>query len=128
MSSFPFLSVPWNYYFTKFISNWNIFSIGLFVYYFLPTLDFKLHRQEFCLEQSLVCNSISPVLVTQSCLILCNPVDYSLPGSSVHGISQARILKWVAISFCRASCQPRDWTQVSRIASTLYHLSHQGST
>ena len=38
-------------------------------------------------------------LVTQSCLILCNPMDCSLPGSSVHGISQARILEWVAISF-----------------------------
>ena len=101
MSSFPFLSVPWNYYFTKFISNWNIFSIGLFVYYFLPTLDFELHRQEFCLEQSLVCNSISPVLVTQSSPTLCNPMDYSSPGSFVHRIVQATILEWVAISFSR---------------------------
>ena len=39
------------------------------------------------------------VLVTQSCLILCNPMDYSPPGSSVHGILQARILEWIAISF-----------------------------
>ena len=39
------------------------------------------------------------VLVTQSCLTLCNPMDCSLPGSSVHGIFQARILEWVAISF-----------------------------
>ena len=39
--------------------------------------------------------------VTQSCLTLCNPVDYSPPGSSVHGISQARILQWAAISFSR---------------------------
>ena len=37
--------------------------------------------------------------VTQSCPTLCNPVDYSLPGSSVHGILQARVLEWVAISF-----------------------------
>ena len=35
----------------------------------------------------------------QSCLTLCNPIDYSPPGSSVHGISQARILEWAAISF-----------------------------
>ena len=41
------------------------------------------------------------VLVAQSCLTLCDPMDCSLPGSSVHGISQARILKWVAISFSR---------------------------
>ena len=37
--------------------------------------------------------------VAQSCPTLCNPVDYSLPGSSVHGILQARVLEWVAISF-----------------------------
>ena len=41
------------------------------------------------------------VLVTQSCPILCNPMDGSLPGSSVHGILQARILQWVAIPFSR---------------------------
>ena len=53
--------------------------------------------------------------VAQSCLTLCDPTDCSPPGSSVHGIFQARILKWVAISFSRKSSQPRDWTQVSRI-------------
>ena len=46
-------------------------------------------------------------------LTLCDPMDGSLPGFSVHGISQARILKWVAISFSRGSSQPRDQTQVS---------------
>ena len=43
----------------------------------------------------------------------CNPMDCSPPGSSVHGISQARILEWVAISFSRKSSQPRDWTHIS---------------
>ena len=47
-------------------------------------------------------------LVIKSCLILCHTIDYRLPGSSVHGISQARILKWVAISFSRGSSRPRD--------------------
>ena len=56
------------------------------------------------------------VLVTQSCLTLCDTMDCSPPGSSVHGILQARILEWVAISFSRGSSQPRDWTQVSCIA------------
>ena len=56
------------------------------------------------------------VLVAQSCLTLCNPVDCSLPGSSVHGILQARILQWVAISFSRGSSRLRDQTQVSCIA------------
>ena len=46
--------------------------------------------------------------VAQSCPTLCNPMDCSLPGSSVHGILQARILEWVAISFSRGSSRPRD--------------------
>ena len=46
--------------------------------------------------------------VAQSCLTLCNPMDYSLPGSSIHGIFQARIPEWVAISFSWRSSQPRD--------------------
>ena len=54
--------------------------------------------------------------VTQSCLTLCNPMDGSLPGSAVHGIFQARILEWAAISFSRGSSQPRDRTLVSCIA------------
>ena len=54
--------------------------------------------------------------VIQSCPTLCDPMDYSLTGSSVHGIFKARILEWVAISFSRGSSRPRDRTQVSRIA------------
>ena len=46
--------------------------------------------------------------VAQSCPTLCDPMDYSLPGSSVHGIFQARVLEWVAISFSRRASQPRD--------------------
>ena len=52
--------------------------------------------------------------VAQSCLTLCDPMDCSLPGSSVHGIFQARVLRWVAISFSRGSSWSRGWTQVSR--------------
>ena len=51
--------------------------------------------------------------VAQLCVPLCNPMDCSLPGSSIHVIFQARILEWVAISFCRRSSWPRDWTWVS---------------
>ena len=66
--------------------------------------------------------------VVQSCPTLCNPVECSPPGSSVHGILQARILEWVAISFFRGSSRPRDWTQVSCIAGrSFYQLNHQGS-
>ena len=47
-------------------------------------------------------------LFSKSCLTLCNPMDYSLSDFSVHGISQARILEWVAISFSRESFQLRE--------------------
>ena len=50
-----------------------------------------------------------------SCVQLCDTMDCSLPCSSVHGIFQARVLEWVAISFSRGSSQPRDWTWVSHI-------------
>ena len=55
----------------------------------------------------------SEVKVAWSCSTLCNSMDCSLPGFSVHGILQARILEWVAIPFSRGSSQPRDQTQVS---------------
>ena len=51
----------------------------------------------------------------QLCPTLCDPMDYSLPGSSVHEIFQAVVLEWIAISFPRGSSQPRDRTWVSRI-------------
>ena len=57
--------------------------------------------------------------VAQSCLTLCDPMDCSLPGSSVHGILQARILEWVAMFFSRVSSQLRDLTEVSHIADRL---------
>ena len=51
----------------------------------------------------------------QSCLTLCDPWDCSLPGSSVHGIFQARILEWVAIVYSRGSSQP--WIEPSSLVS-----------
>ena len=60
--------------------------------------------------------------VAQSCPTLCNPMDCSLQGSSVHGISQARMLEWVAISFSKGSSWPRDWTQVSYIAGRFFTI------
>ena len=67
----------------------------------------------------------------QLCPTLCNPVDYSLPVSSVHGILQARILKRVAMPSSRGSSRPRDRNWVSCVSFIgrwiLYHYSHQGS-
>ena len=60
--------------------------------------------------------------VAQLCPTLCDPVDCSLPGSSVQGILQARILEWVAISFSRESSRPRDRTRVSGIGGRRFNL------
>ena len=60
--------------------------------------------------------------VAQSCPTLCNPMDCSLPSSSIHGIFQVRILEWVAISFSRRSSRPRDWTRVSRIVGRCFTI------
>ena len=65
--------------------------------------------------------------VAQSCLTLCDPVDCSLSGSSIHGIFQTRILEWGAISFSRGSSWPRDWTQVSRIAGKCFMAPHSST-
>ena len=62
------------------------------------------------------------VLVSQSCPTLFDPINCSLPGSSVCGISQARILECVAIPFSGGASQPRDWTQVSHIAGRFFTI------
>ena len=62
------------------------------------------------------------MLVAQSCVILCHPMNCSLPGSSVHGTLQARILEWVAIPFSRWSSEFRDRTWVSSIASRFFTI------
>ena len=70
--------------------------------------------------------SESEVLFAQSCPTVCNPMDCSPPGSSVHGVLQARILEWVAIPFSRGSSQPRDRTQVSCTAGRFFTTEPPG--
>ena len=60
--------------------------------------------------------------VPQSCPTLCDPMDCSLSGSSIHGIFQARVLEWIAISFSRGSSWPRNWTRVSCIAGRCFTI------
>ena len=77
-------------------------------------------------SRSVVSDSLRPHRVTQSSPTL-HPMDCSLPGSSIGGILQARVLEWVAVSFSRRSSQPRDRTQVSCIAGRtpwILHLSN----
>ena len=84
----------------------------LFIFYHFSSfkLAWKPWRKNFLLINSVFYNS---KVVAQSCPTLCNPMDCRLPGSSVHGISQARVLEWVAISFSRGSSWPRYSTIVS---------------
>ena len=78
-----------------------------------PYLCFQIHRSPaFCLN---ILYPHSEVKVTQSCLTLCNPMDYT-----VHGIVQARLPEWVAFPFSRGSSQSRDRTQVSHIAGRFF--------
>ena len=62
------------------------------------------------------------VLVAQSCPTLCNPMDCSPPGSSIHVILQARMLEWVAIPFSKGYSQCRDRTQVSSTAGRFFTI------
>ena len=76
----------------------------------------------FSMNWTLLYNFCCCCLVTKSCLTLCDTMDYSPTGSSAHGISQTRILEWVAISFSRGSSKPRNQTHVSCIGrQILYH-------
>ena len=71
-------------------------------------------------------NNKVKVKVTQLYPTLCDPLDYNLPGSSLHGIVQARVLEWIAIPFSRGSAQPRDRIQdLLHCRQILYCLGHK---
>ena len=84
---------------------------GIYVYLRLSHLAVQQKR-----TQHYKTTMVVGCVCTQSCLNICNPKDSSLWGASVHGIFQARILEWVAISYPRGSSWSRDWTQVSYIS------------
>ena len=92
---------------------------GLFVYLQLDSVIEGMFVI-VCFKSSLYGCSIA-----QPCLTLCDPMDCSLPGSSVHGIFQTRILEWLAGSYSRGSSQPRDRSSISYVSCTcrqiLYH-------
>ena len=86
---------------------------------FVPNVHTSVERQRYPDAETFISwlqDCVCLCEVAQSCPTLCDPVDCSPPGSSVHGILQARILGWVAISFSRGSSQPRDRTWLSCIA------------
>ena len=78
----------------------------------LPLFVNKMTEVMWYISKACVCS--------QSCLTLCNPTDYGPSDSSIPGILQARILKWIAISYFTGSSQPRDRTQVSHVAGGFF--------
>ena len=95
------------------------------------------HRQSVQFSKYLLCCSCGPSSVLmlgtcvraqtlQSCPTLCDPMDFSPPGASIHGILQASILEWVAVPSFGGSSWPRDWVLVSCIASRFFSAAPPG--
>ena len=80
----------------------------------------KCHRHQWFL--AFKCERKKESEVAQSCATLCDPMDRNLPGSSVYGIIQARVLEWGATAFSRGSSRLRDQTQVSCIAGRCFTI------
>ena len=79
-------------------------------------INFKCQDFSTAPKWSNVSQRLQTVLVTQSCPTFRDPMECSPPGSSIHGIFQARILEWIAIPFSKESSPSRDWIQVSQTA------------
>ena len=93
-----------------------------FAFWIIPVWQFLFFE---CYEYITLLPSGLQVLVAQSCLILCDPMDCSPLGFSVHGIFQARILEWVAISFSRGFSQLRDPICVSFVSCIVRQILYQ---
>ena len=105
------------------LGHGNRQSFGVYVLIWIPFCEelghtYQVWMSDFC-RVSLWTGAVYEVvvlkncyLVAELCLTVCDPMDCSLQ-SSVHGISHARILEWIAISFSRGSSRPRDWTHVT---------------
>ena len=112
---------------TRSIFCWPWFILNHESYFIVYSQEFGMAIRGLVFALSFLVVKWSEVI--QLCLTLCDPMDYSLPGSLVHGIFQARVLEWVAISFSRGSSQPRDRTCVSCIVGRrFYSLSHQSTS
>ena len=95
---------------------WPLEGVSESDFFFLFEKKYKLNASSL----TFVC--IVGCLVAQSCLTLCEPMDCSPPGSSVHGILQAKKLEYSAMPSFREYSQPKDWTEVSRIAGGFFPI------
>ena len=108
---FPFLCIIFSFLHQCFYSFQTLYFTSLikFILWYFILFDLWLSWN-------------SHISSVQSRPTLCNPMDCSLPGSSIHGIFQARVLEWVAISFSRGSSWPMDRTWVSCIAGRRFTI------
>ena len=102
---------------------WPAYHLGCIRPHVLKKKKKKICQTAVSISSVCVC-----VLVAQSCRILCNPMDCSQPGSSIHGILQARILEWVAICFSRRYSWPRDGTRVSHAVGIFFTICATGAS
>ena len=102
------------------LSDWTYWTDCMLASFQKPVLFFS-----YTFTPCLLASDFSFLIVKVKSLSrvqLCDPMDCNLPGSSVCGIFQARILEWVAISFSRGSSRPRDWTRVSCIVGRRFTI------
>ena len=101
-------------------SPWNSPGLELVAFPFFSGTEKQFKCNQIVAKGNVFNYHESESEVAQSCPTLCDPMDCSLPVSSVLGIFQARVLEWIAISFSRESSQPRDQTWVSHIVGTRF--------
>ena len=118
-----YLQIISRHFYSKVLSTQENPQTAFLIYSLQVVLHCGFFKSAFCQHGRIYYIQLNPHIysvgifcyereVTQSCLTLCDPMDCSPPGSSVHGILQARILEWVAISYFRGSSRPRDQTHV----------------
>ena len=125
----PSIYSPWGHKESD-MTEWATHTLGIYSFYnavvnnislyvLIPNHLLQIYRNiiDFC---TLILYLAVLCFVTQSWQTHCDPMDCSQPGSSVHGILQARMLEWVDIPFSRGSFQPRDRTEVSYIAGRFF--------
>ena len=103
---------------SKNLGFWHFVDVWFFLLLHFLSFNFLIYNVQVIIGPPH--RIVAVVLVAQLCPTFCDPMDYSLPGSSVRGILQARILEWVAIPYSRGSSRPRDQTWVSGIAGKIF--------
>ena len=102
---------------SKFLSQNSTSNNTPWLYYLRPSSSSFIPLQP-C---SLLCVPfVSIVSLLSLAWLFCDSVDYRPPGSSIHWISQARMLEWITISFSRGPSQPRDWTRLTYITGRFF--------